>query len=253
VYKQDAPGKQDAESLRVVPDNPDDVVARGQEAWRRLHQEHSWADWVAVGDAIRYGRHLAMLEARTNEPSGPRYQAAFAEWLIAKGFDTIDKATRSRLFDCLKHRIEIETWRETLPLNKRLQLNHPNAVWRAWRKSTISGTETVVARPSPTAKYKEEIVRLEDENHRLRRAGDDLFQSQDTAADIARLLADRLLRLTPSKARQILTLLPELYAERSAETPYDKARPRTPKKRRTIEDFQRDLAARKATATGIQS
>jgi len=34
-----------------------------------------------------------------------------------------------------------------------------------------------------------------------------------------------LLRVTPSKARQILELLPELYAERLAETPHDKARP----------------------------
>src|SRR5262249_58073755 len=40
----------------------------------------------------------------------------------------------------------------------------------------------------------------------------------DTAIDIAGLLADRLLRVTPSKARQILELLPELYAERLAET-----------------------------------
>jgi hypothetical protein len=64
----------------------------------------------------------------------------------------------------------------------------------------------------------------------------------------ARLLADRLLRLTPSKARQILELLPELHATRSAETPHDKARPRARTKRRTVEDFQRDLAARKAGA-----
>ena len=56
-------------------------------------------------------------------------------------------------------------------------------------------------------------------------AGDDLFTATDTAIDIAQLLADRFLRLTPSKARQILELLPELYAERLAETPHDKARP----------------------------
>ena len=79
-------------------------------------------------------------------------------------------------------------------------------------------------------------------------AGDDLFTATDTAIDIARLLADRLLRVTPSKARQILELLPELYAERLAETPHDKARPHTRTKRRTVEDFQRDLAARKAGA-----
>jgi hypothetical protein len=89
---------------------------------------------------------------------------------------------------------------------------------------------------------------LENENHVLRRAGDDLFTATDTAIDITRLLADRLLRVTPSKAKQILELLPELYAERLAETPHDKARPHKRTKRRTVEDFQRDLAARKAGA-----
>jgi len=79
-------------------------------------------------------------------------------------------------------------------------------------------------------------------------AGDDLFTATDTAIDIAQLLADRFLRLTPSKARQILELLPELYAKRSAETPHNKARPRARTKHRTVEDFQRDLAARKAGA-----
>src|SRR5262249_16555938 len=56
--------------------------------------------------------------------------------------------------------------------SKRLQLNHPNAVWRAWRKSTITGNKTIAARSSPVAKSKNEIARLEDENARLRRAGE---------------------------------------------------------------------------------
>src|SRR5262249_29530684 len=98
-------------------------------------------------------------------------------------------------------------------------------VWRAWRKSTLSGRVTVTAHPSPIAKYKDEIARLKNETHVRRRAGDDLSTATDTAIDIARLLADRLLRVTPSKARQILELLPELYAERLAKPPHDKARP----------------------------
>jgi hypothetical protein len=191
--------------------NPDPVI-RGQEAWGRLKK--SLADWFAVAEALHHGQHLAMLEARTNKPVGARFQAIMGEWLRTTGFHEIDKGVRSRLLDCLKHRAEIGGWHKTLPANKRQRLAHPNAVWRAWRKSTLSGRATVTARPSPTAKYKDEIARLENENHVLRRAGDDLFTATDTAIDIARLLADRLLRVTPSKARQILELLPELYAER---------------------------------------
>lgn len=224
--------------------NPD-PVARGQEAWGRLKK--SLADWFVVAEALQHGQHLAMLESHSNEPRGSRFQTTMGEWLRATGFDEIDKGVRSRLLKCLKHRVAIEGWHKTLASNKRQQLNHPNAIWRAWQRSTVT-SKTVTSHPSPVAKYKGEITRLENENHALRRAGDDLFTATDAAIDIARLLADRLVRLTPTKAKQILELLPQLYVERSAETSHDKARPRSRKKRRTIEDFQRDLAARKSAA-----
>jgi len=244
VYRENSLQKQgDAAGLTQV--NPDPVV-RGQEAWSRLKK--SLADWFAVAEALQHGQHLAMLESHSNEPKGSRFQAVMGEWLRTTGFDEIDKGVRSRLLDLFKHWIEIEAWHKTLPSNKRQQLNHPNSVWRAWQKSTIAGNKTVAPRPSPAAKYKDEIARLENENRALRRAGDDLFTATDAAVDIARLLADRLVRLTPTKAKQVLELLPEFYASRSTETPYEQARPRVRKKRRAIEDFQRDVAARKAAA-----
>jgi len=232
VYKDDLPQKQAIET-RVGRANPD-PVARGQQAWARLRSEQSWSDWCDVGAALQHGRHLAMLEANTNKPQGRRYQDIYGEWLKATGFDQIDKGDRSRLLDCLEQREKIENWRQKLPLNKRLALNHPNSIWRAWRQSTVVGR--IGARVSAIAKYKDTIVRLEEENTRLLRAGDDLFLPKDTAADIARLLADRLQRISPAKAAEILRLLPELYSKCAG--------------RGAFEDFQRNLAQRRAGGEG---
>jgi hypothetical protein len=227
LYRADASEKQtDEAGLTQV--NPDPLT-RGQEAWGRLKK--SLADWFAVAEALHHGQHLAMLESYSNEPSGGRFQAAMGEWLRTTGFAEIDKGVRSRLLKVLEHRAAIEAWHKALPANKRQQLAHPNAVWRAWQKSTIVGNATVTTRPSPITLYKNEVARLEDENARLRRATDDFFLAQDTAADIARLVADRLTRLTPTKAKLVLELLPQLYADRTAEALHDKARPRSRNKR----------------------
>jgi hypothetical protein len=88
------------------------------------------------------------------------------------------------------------------------------------------------------AKLKQKVILLEDELAALRRAGDDLFSSKDTAADIARLLADRLLQcITPDKARQVIARLPDIFAEREKLT-RDATTAAPPK-------FRRGLARRK--------
>jgi hypothetical protein len=244
-----------AAATSVGRSNPDDIVRRGQEAWSRLQSGRSWEDWLSVGEAVQVGRHRAMLEADTNRPRGSRYDSIFGDWLSEAGFDTLDKADRKRLFDCLKHRGEIEAWRQTLPANKRLQLNHPTSVWRNWQKATVAGKATAdrTTQLSPISKLKQAVVRLEDENLQLRRAGDDLFSSRDSAADIARLIADRLLqRLSPIKVRQVLEQLSQAVTERAElrREPMSAAPSKRGKKqrRRTVEDFQRDIAAKHKAA-----
>jgi hypothetical protein len=195
-----------------------------------------------------------MIEADTNQPCGARFNSIFGLWLKETGFDALDKSDRKRLLHCLEHRTELETWRGTLPANKRVLLNHPASVWRNWQKATVTGKATAekAARLSPVAKLKQVVAHLEDENLQLRRAGDDLFSPRDSAADIARLIADRLLtRLSPPKVRQVLEQLAQVVTER-AELPREPmaAEPskRGKKPRRTVEDFQRDVAARQKTA-----
>src|SRR5262245_20454288 len=242
-----------SETTSVGWSDPDDIVRRGQEAWSRLQSGRSWEDWLSVGEAVQVGRHRAMVEADTNQPRGSRYESIFGDWLRETGFDTLDKADRKRLFNCLEHRSEIEAWRQTLATNKRLLLNHPASVWRNWQKATVAGKATTnrTAQLSPIAKLKQEVVRLEDENLQLRRAGDDLFSSRDSAADIARLIADRLLqRLSPPKIRQVLEQLSQVVTERAElpREPMAAVARRGKKQRRTVEAFQREIAAKQKSA-----
>jgi hypothetical protein len=243
-----------AENAGVVRHNsdPDEIVRRGQEAWSRLQAGRTWEDWVTVGQAIHIGRHRAMIEANTNRPSGARYDSIFGGWLRQTGFDALDKGARKRLLDCLEHRGEIETWRQTLPSNKRLKLNHPQAVWANWQKAIASAAADQPTPLSPVAKLKQEIIRLEDENVKLRRAGDDLFSSRDTAADIARLVAERLLqRLSPSKVRQVMEHLSQVVVER-AELPRDRMKAE-PSKRAKNNPEASDIAAKQTAAEATPS
>jgi hypothetical protein len=248
-FVADAPApKLEVDEAGLTQVNPD-LVIRGQEAWRRLKK--SLADWFTLAEALNHGQHHAMLESNSNEPKGARFQAKMGEWLRTTGFDEIDKGIRSRLLLCLKYRDEIEAWHKALPSNKRLQLNHPSSVWRNWQAATIAGRTAASETPpklSPIGRLKQEVVRLEEQNFQLRRAGGDLFSQKDSAADIARLIADRLLQcLSPTKVRQILESLPKIIAER-AELPCEPMTAAAPalrkKKRRTIEEFQRDVPKR---------
>ena len=216
-------GLANPETGRVGPANPDEIIRSGQEAWTRLKTERCREDWFAVAEAVQEGRRIAMLRANTNQPRGSLYDSIFGDWLREKGFDAIDKSDRKRLLDCLAHRPEIETWLAMLPAKKRLQINHPNTIWRGWKKTTVKATKDPT-QLSHLAKLRREVVRLKEENRLFRSAGDDLFSARNSVADITRLLADRLLRLSPMKVRQIVETLPQVVAELSKKRPVEHPR-----------------------------
>jgi hypothetical protein len=119
----------------ALPNVAADAVELGREAWRRRKADARacWADWLLIGEALVAGRERAMAEARTNKPAGKRYNLAFHAWLDAFGFADIDKADRAKLLLIVKHRDEVEAWRASLTQAQRADLNHPSAVWRAWK------------------------------------------------------------------------------------------------------------------------
>jgi hypothetical protein len=137
---------------------------------------------------------------------------------VANGFKEIDKGTRSRLLDCLEQRTEIERWRSILTASERWQLNHPNAVLRKWKARTSIPDAGVKSKVSRVAKYKEQIVRLDEENHRLRaeleRRGIDIIGVAETSGEAAgrsRLGADSgdtvALTKAESKRREVFKKL----------------------------------------------
>jgi hypothetical protein len=186
------------------PKSIEQVIREGQEAWQRLSSGLAWADWVRVGAALQAGQIEAMRASHSNRPEGRRFNAEYGAWLKSKGFERIDKAARSRLLTCLKNRPAIEAWMASLPANKRLALNHPSAVWRAWQRTQVPKSDAPRT-PSHVEKLKASIVELEEDNRRMRRdiqsGGGDLFRPEDKPKDIARVWAAMF---TPSKMAAII-------------------------------------------------
>ena len=176
-------------------DNPSELKVRlGQEAMAR--QRRRWEDWIIIAEALEVGRSEVMRDLHTNQPTGRRYEKAMGEWLGANGFKEIDKAARCRLLECLQSRDEIEKWRTLLTGGERFRFNHPGAVLRKWKGSTVVPDPNATPKPSPHALLKDAHAQLIEEHHRLQQqietADGDLWKPTDTAADIAEVMVATL-------------------------------------------------------------
>lgn len=195
--------------------NLSECVRAAQAAWKRLSSGHTRDDWVLVGKALQMLRVEAMRSAHTNKPEGRRYNQEYSDLLRANGFDGIDKATRSRLFAVFDNIAEIDKWLATVPVNKRLHLNHPDAIWRGWQKSTfVAKPGDTPPKPSPNARLKASIIELEEANMRLAREAP--FTSHDKPRDQAAVVW-RLLHCSPSAAQALCRELSRLAREASKE------------------------------------
>jgi len=150
-----------------------------------------------------------MCEAHLNKPEGRNYNAAFGRWQKQCGFADLDKAARSRLFEMMDHLAEIEAWRATLTVTRRLDLNHPTSVVRRWKAATAPPREKTI---SPVQKLKDELVNLQEQNDRMRReierGGGDLWTPEGRPRDIAKIILAKLNKSKAEKvAREILAAL----------------------------------------------
>jgi hypothetical protein len=163
---------------------------------------------MIIGKAFQFLRTEAMYSAHANKPQGRRYNQEFSDLLKANGFDGIDKGTRARLFLVLGHEAAIDDWLATVPPNKRLRLNHPDTVWRAYQKTIV--------KKSGGGKKPSQVETLTEENARLKREVElgYQFSRQDTAHDIAVVVYQTI--LSASKAKEVARELHRL-ARQTAE------------------------------------
>jgi hypothetical protein len=192
--------------------DPDQIaIILGQAAWSRLRAGSTFEDWKKVGAAHVVGRTAAIREAHVNKPEGRNYNAAFARWQQERDFDDLDKAARSRLFEMMDHLAAIETWRATLTVTRRLDLNHPNSVVRRWKAATAKPKQE--HRVSSAEKLKDSIASLQEDNDRMKReierGGGDLWNCDDRPRDIARVVIQQCKSKTKAEAvaREILKAL----------------------------------------------
>jgi hypothetical protein len=187
-----------------------ECIQDAKEAWKRLRLSSvkTWRDWMLMGKAFQHLRTEAMRAAHVNKPEGRRYNQEFSYLLKANDLDEVDKATRSRLFAILNNP-EIESWLATLPTNKKLRLNHPDAIWRAYQNS--------LGKRPDGSKKPSQVEKLTEENARLKREVEhgSQFTRQDTAHDIAGVIFRTV--LSPWKAREIARELDRLAARQTAE------------------------------------
>jgi hypothetical protein len=200
-----------AQSLVQLDHDAERVVERGRQAWKSLRNDETFEKWIAIGRAIEIGRNETMRLLHSNRPAGAQWSRVFGAWLAENGFDEIDKGVRSRLQNCLDNLPAIELWRQNIGLGQRLQLNHPNAVWRKWQaaKEAPNGADRSTS-PPPNRKDME-IVRLQEEldaaNKKLReieRQRGNITEGRDwTWHDTPDAIAAAMLAAYPDKAKRL--------------------------------------------------
>jgi hypothetical protein len=197
------------------PSSDTDIIAAAQAAAQRLVSGQSYEDWKAVGRAALILRTQAMVQAGTNKPEGKHYAAALARKLADAKLDKIlgsrtHTALRCRLFNMMDRISAVDAWLATLPTNRRLELNYPPTVWRHWQKSTDVPDPNKQPKPSLTAKLRDSVIALSEENRRLKEAnGGSILSPSDTARDVVAVLHGMF---SPNKLAEIRRLLGKAQA-----------------------------------------
>jgi tetratricopeptide (TPR) repeat protein len=171
------------------------LLQDGEYAARSIHRGDALQAWLKLGEASDALQRAASTAA--NAPSGPRYAAAWNQ--LVKPYPhlkDVDKGSRSRSIWLHKNWSEVGPWWQSLPFAQRSKLASPAAIKLRYEAAMRPpGDESEGEAPlSNFGKLKMQVVDLQEENDKLRRAADggSLFTVEDKPPEIARALASNL-------------------------------------------------------------
>jgi hypothetical protein len=191
-----------------LTDEQREKLELGNEAMRVLKRGETIERWYQIGVGCQELQQAALTYARTNETSGRVYRGAWASLADhVPDLRNIEKAARSHAIWMVTNWEVVSPWLATLPVNQRLDLNHPRSVHRKY-----DFTHRPPPPPSDEPKEPTTRIKLQDQITKLTEELDAQRKMKTTGAipphmtmeDLANVIVDQH---NPSTVRRLIKAL----------------------------------------------
>src|SRR4051794_19877097 len=107
------------------------IVRQSDEAF--VHVSRTWSHWMKVRAGLAILRDVAMRETGSRNDMSKLYKKRFHDLLACCSYRNMADTTTKVLLSCAGAAPAIDDWHASLSEARRLQLNHPDRVLRAFR------------------------------------------------------------------------------------------------------------------------
>jgi hypothetical protein len=165
--------------LQQLSPDEREVVRRSDEAFM---VRQTWARWKMVRAGLVVLRDLAMREAGSKTIISKLYKNRFHELLEHRAYrsEKMNDTTRKALLKCAELLPELDEWHDHLDEDRRLQLNHPVCVLRAFRESQ---NYKPASRQSRRAQHEVELEKVRQEAATAVSSQDELIEEKQQQID----------------------------------------------------------------------
>jgi hypothetical protein len=121
----------------------DAAIAHGRVCWQSLQQRKTWEAWEGTCVMVYIVRREVMEKLGIAKPEGGKYRNAMNRALFENQIH-MGHTTRKACLDCAPHLAAIAEFREVTKIDdpaKHLQLDHPQLVWNAFKR-TLADPDT---------------------------------------------------------------------------------------------------------------